>query len=316
MMLPIDPQLSAHSPIVIGFLGGNSVDLQPWLEGLGSHLSFLVIDHDLVESAALLSCDAVVGVLDGDLGIGAEQILAWSLAADNNIPRIIWAVNTVSGRADFDEAIALSELVLNEDIAMRYYPIVEEDEKKYIGLLDVLTNEILLKGKSAQPADPEHISLTLDDHEELVELLVHLDPSDELLLSHTQGSPISLPRLKALWQSHELVTVLPMDDGICDGLVRAWLNNIQPRWAPAVTSGETTSDVNDCVELLGIGITQGVARIWNHSSEVEVELHTSEKERIFLGFVSTPNLIMDGRIRIGDTVRPINTRFLVSAPSS
>jgi len=316
MMLPIDPQPLSHSPIVIGFLGGDSAVLQRLLHDLGSHLSLLSVDQDLVESDTLLSCDAVVGLLDGNLGIGAEQILAWSLAVDHNIPRIILAVNTVSGRADFDEAIALSELVLGEDIAMRYYPIVEEDEQKYLGLLDVLTNEILIKGKSAQPADPEHISLTIDDHEELIELLVHIDPSDELLLSHTQGSPISLPRLKSLWQSSELVTVLPMDDGVCDELLKEWLNSIRSRWIPAVTFNDSTSDIVDFAELLGIGIAKGVARVWNHSKEIEVELHTSENEIISLGATQQANLIYDKRIRLGDTVRPVSTRFLVSAPSS
>jgi len=316
MMLPIDPASTPLSPIVIGFLGENDVVFTQLEKLLAKNQSLLQLDQRFIDDGTLLTCDAVVGILDGNIGVGSEQIVAWQLAADHDLPRIVLAKNTVAGRADFDEAIALAELVLNEDIAMRYYPIVSEDEEQYIALLDVLTSEILKNGEIPVPADSEHVTLTEDDREELIEFLVHLDPSDEFLAGHLGGMPISLPRLKDLWHSRDLVTVLPIDNQISDDLLRVWFSNVVANWVPLFNLGETTKSVNSENITLGIGVGTGVARVWNATSALPIELHTLEKETLALGNLPQSTVLyFDKRIRRGDTLRPVSTSYFVSDPS-
>lgn len=315
MMLPTNAHLVERAPLVIGLLGGNP-EVSGHIENLiPDHCAILELNEREIELGALASCDAMIGLLDGNLGVSPTMITSWADAIDHDLPRIILAINTVTGRADFDEAIALSELVLNEDIAMRYYPIEDESSPKYVGLLDVLTHEILQPGLNPTPADQEHVNLTVDEHEEIVEILAHADLSDGVFESHTSGMPISLPKLRQLWDEVGLVTVLPFDQWISDEVFLLWVNHRGPKWIPTVSKGEITTDVLSTQETIGIGICDGVARMWHVGEPTKLELRTENSEVIELTGDFPSNLLRDHRIRIGDSIRPINTNYLVTAPS-
>jgi hypothetical protein len=314
-MLPTNANLAERAPIVIGLLGGNP-EVSKHLENLSpANCAILDLGEREIELGALSSCDAIIGLLDGNLGVSPTIITSWADAIDHDLPRIILAINTVTGRADFDEAIALSELVLNEDIAMRYYPIEDESSPKYVGLLDVLTHEILQPGKSPILADQEHVNLTVDEHEEIIELLAHADLSDGVFESHTSGMPVSLPKLRQLWDEVGLVTVLPFDQWISDEVLLAWINHRGPKWIPTVSKGDLATDVLSTEQSVGIGICDGVARMWHVGQPTKLELRTENSEVIELTGDVPSNLLRDHRIRIGDTIRPLSTNYLVTAPS-
>lgn len=326
MMLSSHTPDQAILPVVIGVLGAKP-DIFDHLNkiisehSVSGHVQLLLATEEIVESGAILKCDGVIGILDGNLGLSAQTISLWNEIQDHNLPRIVLAINTVTGRADFDEAIALTELVLNEDIAIRYFPLEDDEVPKYIGLLDVLTHEILLPNENPTQADPEHINLTIDDHNELVELLVHSDLSESLFQAHLSGMPISLPKLKELWDISELVTILPIDQWVSDLQIQNWLTNRKSIWIPISGSKESgQEEVNDNVNEigipLGIGIAKGVARIWNYDKSTSLELVTQSNEIIELNGLGDGHLIFSDQIRVDDTLRPSGTNFLVTSPSS
>ena len=314
-MLPTKANLVESAPIVIGLLGGNPEVYEHLEMMMPRHCSIVELGERQIELGTLAMCDAIIGILDGNLGISPTMITSWADAIDHDLPRIILARHTVNGRADFDEAIALSELVLNEDIAMRYYPIEDETSPKYVGLLDVLTHEILQPSKPRVAADQEHINLTLDEHEELVDLLAHADLSDGVFESHTAGMPISLPKLRQLWDEVDLVTVLALDQWVSDEVLLAWINHRKPKWIPTVLKDDIATEVIQSDATVGIGICDGLARMWHVGQSTKLELRTETAEVIELIGDVPSNLLKDHRIRIGDTIRPLNTNYLVTAPS-
>lgn len=328
-MLPIKSQDSNEIPLVVGVIGGNEHIFAQLAAIVPSDVALLSqsdlangkenVDSSPESHFGLLACDAVIGVIDGDQGIGTTQISTWTQLVDHDIPRIILASNTVQGRADFDEVLALSELVLNEDIAMRFYPVVDDAEEKYVGLLDVLTHEIIQPNKSTQPADSEHVSLTIDEHNELIDLLALADLDYDTYESHALGNPISLPKLRGLWDHSQLVTVLPFDNEVSNQILANWLSLRKPIWIPNVTIATETYSVSDLTSPLGIGIANGVARIWNQKQDSELEVSSSDdhgNETIkTISAKAKLNLIFDSTIKVGDTIRPCGSEYLVSAPS-
>ena len=159
------------------------------------------------------------------------------------------------------------------------------------------------------------MNLTVDEHDEIVELLAHADLSNGVFESHTSGMPVSLPKLRQLWDEVELVTVLPFDQWISDEVLLSWVNHRQPRWIPTVSKGEIATDVLSAAQTVGIGICDGVARMWHVGAPTKLELRTENSEVIELTGDVPRNLLRDHRIRIGDTIRPLNTNYLVTAPS-
>lgn len=317
-MLSSNRQIELSSTRVVGVLGMTS-QIRELLDPLANeNLQFLEITDELLESNALISCDAVVGILDGNVGISAAFIDAWHVAADHDIDRIVLAVNTVTGRADFDEALALAELVLSEDVVIRYYPIVSDDEPEdqYVGLLDVLLHEIRQPNQLPIKADREHVDLTADDHDELVESLVHNDLNSEILSNHNAGLPISLPRLTQIWSNFDFVTVLPFDNQVSDEIFVEWLSVVKNRWLPIYTFQDRSGYVKDQDIPLGLGVGHGVARVWNLPTDLSMELHTDLNETLALAPSElTRHLLIDQRVRSGDVIRPLDSQYQVNAPS-
>lgn len=329
-MLPTRLPEPNEMPLVVGVIGANDSILLKLSAILPNNVALLNhsdLDLDISEFSentethfGLLACDAVIGVIDGDLGIGTDQITAWGQVVDHDIPRIILAVNTVSGRADFDEVLALSELVLNEDIAMRFYPIVDDAEENYVGLLDVLTHEIIQVNQPNQPADSEHVSLTIAEHNELIDLLALADLDSETYESHSQGNPISMPKLRDLWEQSTLVTVLPFDDDVANQELVNWLRRRRPIWQPTVHDSDNAISIMETDQPLGVGIANGVARIWNYAASQELEVLdvaglNANQKAVRIKPKSESILIFEPRIKTASTIRPVGSDFLVTAPS-
>lgn len=318
MMLPTTQDsnsVTSPNPLVVGVIGANTEVRENLTRITPKHISVLSLDSDLVKSELIATLDALIGVIDGDLGLSPNLIEGWKKAFDCDLPRLILASNTVSGRADFDEVLALSELVLKEDIAIRYYPIEDDDQEKYIGLLDVLTHEIIMPNKEPFPADPEHINLTIDDHNELIELILHADLDQDLLSKHNSGLPISLPRLQALWLEVGLVTVLPIDQCVSAAQISQWLDQLMPIWKPDVFESGMGKELEQCTDTLGIGVGLGIARIWPKLKQEKLVLVSPELEESAIDEPVEFGLLLDSRIRPGDTIRPKQSNYLLAAPS-
>ena len=318
MMLPttqVSNSATSPNPLVVGVIGANTEVLGNLTQISPKYISLLPLDSELVNGDLIATLDALIGVIDGNLGLSPDLIEGWRIAFDCDLPRLILASNTVSGRADFDEVLALSELVLNEDIAIRYYPIEDDNQEKYIGLLDVLTNEIIMPNKDPFPADPEHINLTIDDHNELIELILHADLDQELLMKHNSGMPISLPKLRALWLEVGLVTVLPIDQLVSAAQISQWLDQLIPIWKPDVFESGTGKELEQCTDTLGIGVGLGIARMWPKLEQEKLVIVSPDLAEIEIDESVEFGLLLDSRIRPGDTIRPRHSNYLLAVPS-
>ena len=319
MMLPttqVSNSATSPNPLVVGVIGASNEVVESLTQISPQHISLLPLVSDSVNGDLIATLDALIGVIDGNLGLSPDLIEGWKIAFDCDLPRLILAINTVTGRADFDEVLALSELVLNEDIAIRYYPIEDDEQEKYIGLLDVLTHEIITPNTEPFPADPEHVNLTLDDHNELVELILHADLDQDLLEKHNSGMPISLPKLRELWLKVGLVTVLPIDQWISSVQISQWLDLLVPIWKPDVFESGMGKELEQCSDTLGIGVGLGIARVWPKLNQEKLVIVSPDRVEISLDKSVDFGLLLDSRIRPGDTIRPKHSNYVLAVPAN
>lgn len=107
-------------------------------------------------------------VASAEQGISPAPLAAWLACAEEFVPRVCVWTHIDSGRADDDEMRAIAERMLDEDVLPLALPIADDDEE-FVAVLD-LPGQKLHVGDSAaaQPADPEHISLSGDLRDELL----------------------------------------------------------------------------------------------------------------------------------------------------
>ena len=236
-------------------------------------VTILMHTESQVDPRILQSCDALVVALDGSSGVGAKTIEVWSQARDLTLPRHVLAFNVVHGRADFDELCAIASRAMEPDLLVRYLPIDSDDELSLTGVYDILTSEIhaLVDSKwFTRSADPEHIALTSSAREDLFEQLAYLGLDDATLKNHQDRLPISVTRLESAWSHPDLVAVTPIDDGVGEIIFRTWLMLQTPVWIPTQVSDDSTLDVTDTSEFIGLAITENIARMWGNPTNQEI----------------------------------------------
>lgn len=274
--------------------------------------------HDALIDTIVLSCDALILTLDGNLGLGPEVIDMWRQASEWDIPRLITVVNSVTGRADFDEVVAISERVLDDSVVVRYLPLENDDSNGVDGIYDILTSELHVKsptGPQIRSAEPEHVALTADKREILIEDVAHAAMSDEQLNAISTGMPISIPAVEQAWLESHLVSVIPIDDGIAAHIVSSWMKAREMRWIPMVQEHDQTFSADEVTQPLGMGIGRGVARMWNRDrtellerQPIKKAAQSDEEFFVFGAFAF-------GRsIRQGDTLRPQGSKAELSEP--
>lgn len=276
--------------------------------GRNGQANVLPMAHDALIDTIVLSCDALILTLDGNLGLGPEVIDMWRQASEWDIPRLITVVNSVTGRADFDEVVAISERVLDDSVVVRYLPLENDDSNGVDGIYDILTSELHVKsptGPQIRSAEPEHVALTADKREILIEDIAHAAMSDEQLNAISTGMPVSIPAVEQAWMDSHLVSVMPIDEGIAAHIASSWMNARESRWIPMVQEDDQTFSADEVTQPLGIGVGRGIARMWNRDRSVLLERQPIKKaaqrdeEYFVLGAFAV------GRsIRQGDTLRP------------
>ena len=286
--------------------------------GRTGNVTVLPIAHDQIEESVVLSADAVVLVLDGNLGLSPAVIDVWRTLSDWDIPRQIAVLNAVTGRADFDEVVAICERVLEDGLVVRYLPLESDDSSGVDGIYDILTSELHVRtenGPAVRSADPEHVALTAEKREILIADIAHAAMTDEQLESLVGGMPISIPAVEQAWESAGLVSVIPIDDNIAAHVLNIWYSHVEARWLPIVHGDEQTLSVDEVSIQLGIGIGKGVARMWNTDPSVLIERQrgkqsaTTSDECLVGG-----GLLFAKEVRVGDVLRPAQTQFLLTEP--
>lgn len=268
--------------------------------------------------AGVVACDVVMGVIDADQGLSSGFVTTWTLAKDAQVPRMLLVTQSVTGRADFGEVVAIVERALGEDPVVRFLPLASDDGLSVAALLDVLDGEILLSDGSQMPADPEHLELTADSRDDLVHALAHAVLGDDRLDQFLSGSPVSLPTMRQGWiralsGSDPLVPVLPGDTSVAGPLVASLLAGVAPRWHATVESVEGVTDVESAAACIGIGIQQGYARLWHCDADTTCEVLDGE-EQVVATISTQGSLACDPHIAPDATLRPPGASLIVRPP--
>jgi len=268
--------------------------------------------------SVLEAADAMLLILDGKLGLDAQSIEIWSAAADLSLPRHIGAINVATGRADFDELIAIATRVLEPDLMVRYLPIDSEDDDSIVGQYDLLTADIHDCSSGApviRHGDPEHVSLTADRRDDLFEELAHAGLADAFLDTHRQGLPVSIPSLVSAWSNEHIVSITTVDHQVGAHILDEWFGHLTPRWVPVVTTEDQATSIDLVEECSGVGIGDGIARIWgpiSKDSAYEV-FEDSVATPIAIQIQSSGCLLASG-IHPGATVRAEGSSIAVLVP--
>ncbi len=285
-----------------------------------SHLmpTLLFVEASAASAELIQASDGFLMVIDGGIGLSPNEMTAWHHAADHTIPRTVLAFNVHSSRADFDEVVAIVERVLEPDAMVRYLPIENDDENHFAGIYDVLTGDIhdYSSGELAiRHGDPEHMSLTADKREALFDELAHHGLDDDNLKAHTLGMPLNIPSLERIWKSPDIVSVIPVDDGVGNDVLLDWVKAIAPRWLPTIILGDDTCSVNETRVRVGLCIADGFIRMWGQPDTESLEIRTTSGiQPLVLEYESTGLIIAPGAL-IGDVVKPLNRNLDLLAPN-
>ncbi|XP_057659734.1 ribosome-releasing factor 2, mitochondrial [Diorhabda carinulata] len=103
------------------------------------------IDFTMEVEQTLNVLDGAVVVLDGTAGVEAQTLTVWRQADKNQIPRIIYVNKMDRMNADIHLSCETIENKLRIPYLLLQLPVIEE--KKFIGIIDVLTMELITYGK-------------------------------------------------------------------------------------------------------------------------------------------------------------------------
>ena len=301
------------------FAPQNSPVIEIFIPGKNRFASLFFIHASKISAELVEASDGFLLVLNGGIGLSPSEMNAWIYATDNTVTRNVLAFNVHSSRADFDEVTAIVERVLEPDVMVRYLPIDNDDEDKFIGIYDVLTGDIHDYSDDAlkiRHGDPEHMSLTSDKREVLFDELAHHGLDDANLEAHTAGMPLNIPALERIWMSPEIVSVIPVDDGIGKHILNAWIEAVQPRWLPSFTLDESIASVSESSLRIGLCISDGILRMWGTPDpEITFILRTQTGESDFSPEIETVGLALASNALPGDSVAPAGSAVDLFAPN-
>lgn len=304
----IFPKFAPNSSPIVEFYRAHSQQLRTLLFVQASDAT-----PELIEAS-----DGFLLVIDGGIGLGPHEMATWNHAADHTIPRNVLAFNVHSSRADFDEVVAIVERVLEPDAMVRYLPIENDDENQFAGIYDVLTGDIHDYSNGdleIRSGDPEHMSLTADKREALFDELAHHGLDDENLKAHSLGMPLNIPSLERIWTSTDIVSVIPIDDGVGNDVLRSWLEAITPRWLPSVSTHNLTTSVEETNLRVGICVADGLIRMWGVPGSESLELKTILGRQSFVPDFESHGLFICTGTHKGDVVLPIGVDLELFAPN-
>jgi len=292
--------------------------LQPHENTPGRNISLLIQASNAIEDTVLEAADGLMLILDGELGLDPHSISVWSKATDMSLPRHLGAVHVATGRADFDELIAIATRVLEPDLMVRYLPIDSEDDDAIVGQYDLLTADIH-DCSSGIPVirhgDPEHVALTADRRDDLFEELAHAGLADDAFDTHLQGMPVSIPALADAWTNEHIVSITALDNQVGVHILDEWFASVPTRWIPVVTEDSYVTSAADSRSPVGVGIGTGVARMWAGAVQSgSLEIVIGEEVRPVVVQSQTSGCLIAEGIEPEATIRLVGSAALVSVP--
>ena len=280
--------------------------------------TWVLSDTNHVSRELFTSADACVFLIDGNVGMSPVVIDLFREAQDLSMPIQITVQNSIDGRADFDEVIAIVQRVLDEDAVGRYLPIESDEGEGIAGLFDLLTTDLHVLNENAieiRPSDPEHVNLTIDKRADLIEVLAHYGLSDQQFESLASGNPISIPALESAYSNNDIVKVTPVDQSVARGILTEWQDQLPARWVPTVVLNDDVLDITDCTFPIGVGITNEIVRYWNSDRSVWLEKFTPKGSLSdAIDCTSIGGIMWIPGVRAGDTIRPAETSAVVHPP--
>lgn len=145
------------------------------------------------ESGHLDSVSAVMVLMSAAAGIDGHTVTAWEEAAELALPRAVVISLPDDARVDFDEMVAIAQRVLDDDVVARYLPMLDDDGG-FAGVFDLVTQHVIEWSRgtpTTRAPDPEHVALTAEARDELVEAILTHHVDDALMRRHIGGAEIS-----------------------------------------------------------------------------------------------------------------------------
>jgi elongation factor G len=139
--------------------------------------------------AGLRAADAVLFVVSAVGGLDARTTQLWEECAAVGMPRAVVVSQLDRPRADFDEAVALCQRLLGEGVHPLHAPLLGDDGREVVGLLDLLRLRVTdwSGGEPEERApDPEHVGGVEALRAELLEAIIS-ESEDETLLDRYLG---------------------------------------------------------------------------------------------------------------------------------
>ena len=147
--------------------------------------------------AGLRAADAVLFVVSAAGGLDAVTAQLWSECASLGIPRAVVVSQLDKPRADFDEAVALCQRLLDEAVVPLHLPM-HDDDGSVAGLITLLDARVVdhSSGERVErPADPEHVTLTEGLRSDLLEAVIAESEDETLLDRYLEGAELDLKTL-------------------------------------------------------------------------------------------------------------------------
>lgn len=268
------------SPLIARkFTSGQSLAV-PWvIADLDSKTSVCLLTENDLDQRILDVSDAVILILDAAVGISAQAISTWQTLQDLEVPTLLVATNLFATHTDFDELVAIAQRVFNNNILVRYLPMSNESETEIVALFDLLTNQILDYSdceRDVKSPDSEHLELTADQREKLLEQLAFLGLSDEKLAMFRSGIIPAIGEFDKVWETNANPSITALDELAGLDLILDWISHCPNRWEPMVEPDDHQTHISS-PSFFGYGIVPGLARTWGVLGfEIEVTRDSGE----------------------------------------
>ena len=149
--------------------------------------------------AALRGADAVLFVVSAVGGLDPVTAQLWAACEAAGTPRAVAVTQLDRARADADEAVALCQRLLSEEVLPVALPM-HDDDGSVAGLLSLLDTRLVDHSSGervVREPDPEHLALVADVRGDLVETVLAASEDDTLLdryLDDDEVDPVVLVR--------------------------------------------------------------------------------------------------------------------------
>ncbi|MBC7375165.1 MAG: elongation factor G-like protein EF-G2, partial [Frankiales bacterium] len=149
--------------------------------------------------AGLRAADAVLFVVPAVGGLDAATAALWAECEAVGLPRAVVVTQLDRPRADFDEAVALCQRVLDDAVLPLHLPM-HDDDGTVAGLIDLLREKVVDHStgeRVERDAESEHRTLIASLRAELVEAVIGESEDETLLDRYLDGEELDPAMLLA-----------------------------------------------------------------------------------------------------------------------